>query len=90
MEPWYLSLKYLVEESPNTSAITKWLIGFAQNQSSFSLDEIIDGCEVVDSSRLQNSIVNNVFEMTYNEVSGLEIVITFVIECDRGNFFVFS
>lgn len=64
MKAWYISLKYLTRESANTAAITKWLIGLVHEKD----DEILKSVENVDFEKLQKVIVDNNFNMNFEEV----------------------
>lgn len=61
---WYLSLKYLTREQANTASITKWLIGLMGDKD----DAILKSVENVDFEKLQRVIVDNTFEMNFEEV----------------------
>lgn len=63
MEPWYLSLKYLKNEKPNTAAITRWLVGLSNNDA-----DILMSAENTDFEKLQNMILDNNFDMNFEEV----------------------
>lgn len=76
MKPWYLSLKYLTKEKPNTAAVTKWLIGLSNDDHS-----VLKSVENVDFGKLQKVIVDNTFNMNFEEVRYTAKYFIFVKSC---------
>lgn len=68
MKPWYFSVKYFTEETPNTASIVKWVIGWFKDDTCNILTDFITLNEHVNYEKLRNMIADNTFQMNYDEV----------------------